>query len=271
MKPLHFGPPARRLFGIHHPPPDARAAKGADLMCGPFGQEAIRTHRMLRVLAERMARNGFHVLRFDYFATGESPGSDTDGDLLGWVGDVLAAHEELQQRAAAPQRVVWLGVRLGGTVACLASDRTPRPPDKLVLWEPIVDGTSYLQFLADKHLEALSENYGSRPVPTAMLPQQLDPRGLTEAIGFEVSARLRQQLLHLALPSLAWARAGQISLVAQPGQDGAAELGALLGSKGGQVELKAFAHDFDWTSEEALNTSLVPPQALQMLANELES
>ena len=97
-KPRCFGPSARRLFGIYHPPAEGSAGRPAVVLCNPFGQEAIRAQRMMRVLGERLARNGHAVLRFDYFGTGDSLGDDIEGDLEGWALDVMEAHRRVAAR-----------------------------------------------------------------------------------------------------------------------------------------------------------------------------
>ena len=44
----------------------------------------VRAHRLLRVLAERLARNGIAVMRFGPYGAGDSLGNDEQLDLAGW-------------------------------------------------------------------------------------------------------------------------------------------------------------------------------------------
>ena len=141
MIPIHFGRPDRTLFGIYHEATEP--APTAVLLCPPFGQEAIRAHRLYRVLAERLARAGIAALRFDYYGTGDSLGDDLDGDLTGWQDDVLSAHRELVRRCQA-KAVVWMGLRLGASLAALAARQAPAELARLVLCTPVVDGRAYL-------------------------------------------------------------------------------------------------------------------------------
>ena len=99
MTPMLFGPASRQLFGLYHAP--ERESKLAVLICMPLGQEAVRAHRLFRVLSDRLARAGVAVLRFDYHGSGDSPGEDTDGELEGWRRDICTAHEELRRRTGA--------------------------------------------------------------------------------------------------------------------------------------------------------------------------
>ena len=91
IQPFYFGAPERRLFGIFHPTAAASSALPGVLLCPAFGQEAVRAHRMMKVLAERLVRAGHPVLRFDFYGTGDSMGEDIDADLDGWAGDIHVA------------------------------------------------------------------------------------------------------------------------------------------------------------------------------------
>ena len=250
------------MYGVFHAGGTRRSPTVGVLLCSPFGQEAVRTHRMYRVLAERLSRAGLHVLRFDYHATGESAGDDEDGDLDGWCSDVVTAHGELLHRATC-SRVAWLGTRLGGTLAALASARAARAPDRLVLWEPIADGRAYREELARSHGKALANSY-------SIVPTELTVTPTSEAIGFATSATLVAQLNALDEARLAGARAAEVVLIANRDASQCERLKRRYDAAGLRTRSIAFEHAFEWTSEEAINTSLVPPTALQLLAAHLE-
>src|SRR3954465_3034524 len=94
--PMQFGAREAPLFGWYHPPVGARRGCGV-LVCGPIGDEATRAHRPLRHLAERLAAEGFPVLRFDYRGTGDSSGDEMQPGLVkGWLDDVALAADELR-------------------------------------------------------------------------------------------------------------------------------------------------------------------------------
>jgi hypothetical protein len=75
----------------------------------PFGQEGIRAHRLYRVMSDRLAAAGYHVLRFDYYGSGDSAGSDEEWDVQGSIADAQAALAELLRRSRAPR---WSAVGL---------------------------------------------------------------------------------------------------------------------------------------------------------------
>lgn len=257
MTPFRFGPPHRQLYGIHHRAESGRAPVGAVLLCNPFGQEAIRTHRMFRVLAERLARSGIHAMRFDYFGTGDAAGDDTDGDLDIWREDVLRAHEELRKRSPGVP-VTWLGVRLGGTIAALAAEHSPSAAERLVLWEPIAHGCAYLDELAGHHEHALEKSY-------SLVPKRFRAAPADEAIGFGMGPRLVAQLRALKPERLAGLKARHATLITGAHTADVSAYAAAYRHNGCPTDERVFEHAFDWASEEAINTALVPQEALQLL------
>ena len=148
MTPFYFGSTSRRLFGAYAPARGAGISASAVLLCYPWGQEYIRAHRSMRVLANMLCAAGFHVLRFDYFGTGDSAGESRDASLGSWEADIETAMQELQDTSGA-SRIVLIGLRLGATAAAKLAIRKPREIEALVLWDPVIQGSEYLQELFD--------------------------------------------------------------------------------------------------------------------------
>ena len=268
LQPILFGPEARRLFGLlHSPPPEVEARHGV-VLCNAFGQEAVRAHRMLRVLAERLARTGHPVLRFDYHGTGDSPGDDLDADLDGWATDVHAADHELRDRSGA-RATVWVGMRLGGAIALRAARHAPRHLLRLVLWDPVLDGARYLAFLRRRHVDSLQEAFSVPPDPSPADVAR-DPTAFRdEAIGFALPARLRGQLEALRADAPDWPHAPvPVVAIGEPDGEEAAALAVALAtldpsSRPSRIEVR---HGVDWTTDVAGDGALVPSAALMALA-----
>lgn len=119
------------------------------LICPPIGYEYTHSYRSLRRLAERLCAAGFVVIRFDYYATGNSSGCILDENCLQrWIGNINIIADHIN--ASYPGfKQCWLGLRLGATLAVKANEN--RQADALVLWEPIISGRAYI-----RELEALS-------------------------------------------------------------------------------------------------------------------
>lgn len=269
MTPFAFGPPSRRLTGLFHPAERSGAAGDAVLVCPPWGHEAMRSQRFFRVLADRLTRAGFAVLRFDYHGTGDSPGDDLDGEMEGWRQDVGAAHAELWRLSGAP-RIHWLGARLGATLALRAAHEPGSAPTRLLLWDPVVDGPRYLHELHAAHVHALE---ASLCVPDRTLRRQLGqtPEAFPEGLlGTALSARLLQQLRGIA-PAHVTASAVHDTVVLARAQD--APVAQWVGAQRARelpVTLLPLQHGLAWTSEPQPNNAMVPAEALQRLLAELK-
>lgn len=262
MTPFYFGPPDRRLFAIFHPGERTGDARGGVVLAAPFGHEAIRTHRFYRVLADRLARLGHDVIRFDYHGAGDSAGDDGDASLSGWAGDIVSAHHELTARAGvAPSW--WVGARLGATAALLASAQVDpvRLRPALALWDPIVDGRAYLGDLRRRHVEALEMSF-SIPDPRWRQGLAGTDAYLDEAIGFAIPPSFRDEILAVAPSTLNPRPDTLIRLLCSPVSQAASAWAALHSPALG---VRMLAQDFEWTSDDSLNTALVPGDALAAL------
>jgi uncharacterized protein len=142
MKPAFFGSSACQLFGIHEPPRAAAIRNTAVLLCYPGVQEYNMAHWAFRRLSSMLAREGIHVLRFDWSGTGDSWGRPADGTMAQWVSDVESAAQELRDASGA-ESVSIVGLRLGATIATLACSKETLADD-LVLWEPVIEGSRYI-------------------------------------------------------------------------------------------------------------------------------
>ena len=267
-QPFCFGSARRRLFGIYHPSAAGAATRAGVVLCNPFGQEGVRAHRALWVLAERLARAGHPVLRFDYFGAGDSMGDDLDADLDGWTGDVHEADQALRARSGSAQ-TIWFGMRLGGAVVLRAAQRAPATLLRLLLWDPVTDGQRYLEQLRERHAASLEAAFSLPlyPLPAHLLRDPAQYRD--EAIGFAVSPLLRQQLAGLRPQPGQWpSRPASIVALADPGSDDGRDLAALCAQDPQRLRLIAFTHGTDWTSDTADNGVLVPAQALTLLVQQ---
>ncbi len=145
MNPLHFGSSSRRLFGVYHPAVAGRRARAA-VLCNPWGREYMLAYRSIRQMANLLAAEGYHVLRFDYYGTGDSSGELDEASIEGYESDVEAAIEEILDTAGTTD-VALVGLRLGGTLAARVAIRRPREVKRLVLWDPVDRGQAYVEEL----------------------------------------------------------------------------------------------------------------------------
>ena len=100
MHPFYFGDTDRPLFGVYHPPGSQAVHDVGVLLCYPGAEEYMSIHWAFRRLAVMLSKSGFHVLRFDYFGTGDSSGEFTEANILQWQADIRAAVAELRDMAS---------------------------------------------------------------------------------------------------------------------------------------------------------------------------
>ena len=272
MTPIHFGHSARQLFGLFEAPP-ANVARGESILfCSPFGQEAIRSHRLFKVLADRLCRDGFHVMRFDYFGTGDSAGDGDEVCISGLVDDLSTADNEIVQRSGCTRRS-WIGLRLGATIAALASTKVSVSPQRLILWEPVIDGASYLTELAHAHTLALEDAYGSRCVYDLALRDNFVRESGQEALGFPLTDSFRAELNSLKLDSLLSVQASAVDIfynvssradIADSNLE--TELTTRLSARGVETFSASIDKPIVWTADEMMNAATVPGEVLQRIS-----
>jgi pimeloyl-ACP methyl ester carboxylesterase len=145
---LYFGAASQPMFGWYHTP--EAAPRGAVVLVTPLGLDGTRAHWTYRTLAERLARAGFAVLRFDWRGTGDSAGDDHEPDRVAtWVEDLHLAIDELKRRSGAA-RPILVGLRAGATFAghvAAARDDV----GALVLWMPAQTGATWAAEMAKLH------------------------------------------------------------------------------------------------------------------------
>jgi len=250
---------------MHHAPAEGSARGDGVVLCNPFGQEAIRSQRLYKVLADRLVRQGLHCLRFDFFGSGDSDGDDHDADLGTWIDDVQRAADELVRRSGCRQ-ISLFGIRWGGTIAALASARLQPGPMRLVMWDPLIDGTQYLRDLATAHVAAGPMAYGAQWDINATLRREVESEAAREALGFPLDERLKSQIGNVTPTLFASLNASRVCLL---GHENAATLSTLKSMLAGRtvVSSHAVASTIDWMSDEAMNSSLVPADALQAITS----
>ena len=269
MNPLHFGSSETVLFGIYHPPTAASGRNRGVVLCNPFGDEAIKAHRAYLQLANRLAAERFHVLRFDYFATGDSAGDSAEGSIAQWLDDIGTAIDELKD-ASGVAKVSLVGLRLGATLALQAA-RTRRDLDRIALWDPIVRGGAYIDDLKRINEAYLRSELGEHN----LTPERLEPATGAEVMGFPLTEAMRGALTDTDLSTI---DLGQLSkrgrlkratIVSSKQNRDHQALAAHLRDGGVEVVEQQVSVGLNWNSDEAMNTSLVPAEAIEAIVSSL--
>ncbi len=223
MNPSYFGSAGKQLFGMYHPASGPQSREVGVLLCYPGVQEYMYSHWAYRNLAAQLSRAGFHVLRFDYYATGDSAGDSRELSLAQGQEDIAAAVQELKD-VAGVGRVSAIGMRLGASLLALASSSRGLGLEDLVLWDPVVRGAVYVEELT--RLEAQQRRAWRQPAP-------VDPEVL---LGYPFPRALRAELEALDLLGLRTPGARRAVLVLTEDRPEYAALAQHLERSGSVVE-----------------------------------
>lgn len=245
-----FGLPERQLFGCFHPAQGSAPRSTAVLLCYPSGRDYVVTHRVFRRLAIGLARAGLAVLRFDYYGCGDSAGDAEEGSVALWSADIDSAIDELKARSGATL-VCLLGFRLGASLAALAGARLGSV-DRMVLWDPVIDGARHLQGRVDSHARwSARQVWGPR--------QPAPPGPETECLGFPMTPSMQAGKRGLDLLALKARPAGRILLLATTDQPELDDCQRTLERLGGAVDRTRLDWPEFWVGNETLADVLMPP------------
>ena len=246
MNPLFFGTAPHSLFGVYHPPKATTARGTAVVLCNPFGQEYMRAHRAFRQMALLLGKAGFHVLRFDYFGTGDSAGDPQDGSLSQWVSDARAAADELKATAEV-ERIAFVGLRLGAAISALAAAGRD-DIDQVVLWDPVVRGSDYVTEVTE-----------GRPMGADRAVQVL---------GFPLTAGMQAELGAFDLRAVGGpSGSGRLVVVSQDRAE-YAEFGRLP-VPGVRVKYQLVPSEGNWNEVDAFGGALIPVLLIQAIVAHL--
>jgi uncharacterized protein len=259
------------MFGYLTLANPAQASGQGVLLCNPLGQEAVRSHRMYRVLSERLARAGVACLRFDYLGTGDSDGDDEDVSLQTCIANTLQADQELR-RLANCTHVSWVGLRFGASVAAHSSMSAVQKPDRLFLWDPIDDGAKWIQQLKGEHQTALHALTLSRPatLPALAMAQPLH-RAIAPAFesqGFLLSTRLHDEIMAIQVKEYASLRCSRLIVLAA---------GEAQRQQFASLEQARHIHSYEmhqveaaqWNNDEAISSAIVANDVISLVVQEM--
>lgn len=249
MRPFHFRDGDRPLLGVYHRPVGIPSRAVGVVLCYPVLDDYVGAHRAYRVFAERLARERFHVLRFDYYATGDSAGDRSEADLSQWLDDVNDAVDELRSSQGV-LRVALAGLRLGGTLAALAAG-TRDDVEGVALWHPVVTGTDYLDLL-----RARQDTWYSAQLEVRPALRRHSPDG--QVLGTPIPDRLTSALVDVDLRGIEVAPSEEILVLSEKSDTDGPALVEHLRGLGANVEA---AEAPAWTTDDWLGGLAEVPSA----------
>ncbi len=256
MNLLYFGTTGRQLFGAYHAPPATVAARGAALLCPPWGQEYLVSHRIFRRLAVRLSESGYHVLRFDYYGTGDSAGGREEGDLDSWLEDAQTAAAELRDMSGYSSYACF-GIRLGAVVASRLA-ASSADVHTTVLWDPVVNGERYLNEMQAAQLEI--ERWAVNPIRRAKPTDAVQ-----DLLGFPLTQQMRRSIAAVRPESFTAPSKAHLKLFYSDASSAQQELHQALHAAGSAFHAETILGQTPWREDERMGAGALPVLVLERM------
>lgn len=186
-EPHWIGGPTRCLYAALHRASVPGPGLGVLLVPALFHEQS-RSRRLLTEVASGLAAMGLPSMRFDFFGTADSAGESEQVDFDSMCIDLDVAMSALRFEAGV-ERIAVLAWR-GAALPLTRWLREGGNPALVVLWEPVLDGSRWLQDLErhDAAERCSRDRYRLvRPVAGSCGDQQI--------MGLAVSPRLRSDIV----------------------------------------------------------------------------
>lgn len=181
----------RKLYAVRYTPPRGSPSKGSILHIPAFCEEMNKSRAMVACQARAFARLGYDVLVVDFYGTGDSGGEFSEATWRLWHDDMVYSIGWLEKNVGG-ELSLW-GLRLGGLMAMELSGGTCSNFEKLMLWNPVLNGEQYIhQFLRLRLANSIM--YGNQKENVADLRAKLENGGSLEVAGYELSSDLYNEV-----------------------------------------------------------------------------
>jgi exosortase A-associated hydrolase 2 len=192
--------PGKR-FCLYHPPAQETPLEQAFIYIHPFAEEMNKSRRMAALQAKALAAIGYGVLQIDLYGCGDSEGDFEEATWGIWQADIEYAYHWLTQQGFTVIHC-W-GIRLGALLALDCAGRAGINIAKLVLWQPVTNGKSFLtQFLRLKLVNQLLAEDGNKTSSVKGFRELLNTGKSLEVAGYMLSSAMAAAIDELKLRQL---------------------------------------------------------------------
>jgi pimeloyl-ACP methyl ester carboxylesterase len=244
----------QQIFALHYPA--ELNAKDTIVICPPAPQEIMRSQAALGQLARRLQEDGYNVIRFDYSSTGDSEGASESASIDHWLQDVLQVCSFVQQHSNGT-RLSLLGLRLGAALAVRASQSENVNVNRLVLWDPIVDGIAYLREMEKSHEQMFQLNPTEPPFRSWRYDKE-------QCWGFPWSESWRSQIAAVS-PALLIPRAQKIHIILSAADPIVRDVSQSWERQGIRIDLQHVGEPMHWGDERYIKIRAFPSAHLRRI------
>lgn len=251
VTPFFLDGPAGRLFCLQMQP--AGEPRGQILYLPPFCEEMNRCRNLAADQARLFTEAGYSCLLLDPRGTGDSEGELADSNWVGWLEDALTAARYCRERQDIP--VILWGLRLGGLLALDLAARNPGEFNRIILWQPVTTGKTYLTQTLRARIAYLS-GAGLPPETTEEMRNRLAQGERVEVAGYVLGGEMAADIdaLKVAdLSSLADLDLHWLQQTSRPDDGPSSAVGKVvdqLRAQGNRVEVAMFQSPQLWQLSE---------------------
>jgi len=153
----------------------------------PFAEEMNRCRSIVATQARWFAQQGLACTVLDYYGSGESQGELENATLAIWHENMGHAIQSAKERSDTP--IYLWGFRLGALLAVDYASRQPDMAAKLLLWQPVTSGKSFLTQMLRQRAASLMQT-GQVAETTAQMRTQLAVGDTIEVAGYRLGGVL---------------------------------------------------------------------------------
>ncbi|WP_153770511.1 alpha/beta fold hydrolase [Labrenzia sp. CE80] len=117
------------------------------ILCNDWGYEGLCAHRMLRILADGLATDGYPSIRFDYPGLGNSSANAVDVQCLAEHQNIIFSAANCLANSSGVEKLILVGIGFGALLAANIAQQLPLPLAASVLFAPPKNGRGYLREL----------------------------------------------------------------------------------------------------------------------------
>lgn len=194
MQPFFLAGQAGPLFALYWAPAESKPER-AFLHVPAFAEEMNKSRRMLALQAKAFAEHGYAVLVLDLFGTGDSGGDFAEATWECWLSDVASGIAWLKEQGIS--HVDLWGLRTGALLAMDFVQRNPGENERLLLWQPVLNGDTFVTQFLRLRVAAAMMNSSQPQEKTGDLKKQLQQGQTLEVAGYGLNPDLINPLMAL--------------------------------------------------------------------------
>jgi len=162
------------------------------LLIPPFADEMNKSRRMYSELARKLSNNNLNVLMFDFYGTGDSEGSLEEASWQHWLEDIKSGLSHLRDKVGGS--INLMAMRTGALLAAGHLNAADTPINKLLLWQPVIDGKVFFNQFMRLRLASSMMSTDKNKETSKDLKVVLDSGESLEIAGYEITPGLASRL-----------------------------------------------------------------------------